>query len=91
MDKRNPQSIGPEHIYRDVSNLVYFRPDLWRKVAKMLCNARRIGHIICSKGDPKKRCEEYLQSSMRNTKLPEWLKWHLWWAIEKEFDFEVDY
>jgi hypothetical protein len=88
---RNPQSLGPERIYRDVSNLLYFRPDMWRKVARMLCKARDIGNIICSMGDPLKRREEYLQSSMRDTHLPEWLKWHLRLAIEREFEIVVDF
>lgn len=86
-DRRAFDSIGPWEQYRNIALMCYYRPDLWRKVARFLSKLRRMNRVDF-KGDCRKRAFEYAQNAMRDTKLPDLLKFSLSQAIIEEFNFD---
>ena len=79
-------SMGPWHIYMKLSLLTFYTP-YWRKICRMLCQMRRMNRIDF-KGECRRRTFKYAQAAMRDTKLPDMLKFALSQAIIDEFNFD---
>jgi len=86
-DRKTFDSIGPWERYHKIALLCFYRPDLWRKVARFLSKLRRMNRIDF-KGECRHRAFKYAQEAMRDTKLPEMLKFALIQAIIDEFNFD---
>ena len=83
------ESIGPWPLYYKVSLMIYYRPDLHRKVANLLCQMRRMNHCDF-KGDSFDRMTRYAHQAWKDTKFPSLLRIALRDCIMAEFKFDIN-
>jgi hypothetical protein len=86
-DRKTFDSIGPWERYQKIALMCFYRPDYWRKIARFLSKLRRMNHCDF-KGDSRRRMFKYAQSAMKDTKLPDLLKYALIQAVIDEFNFD---
>lgn len=89
IDNKSFNAIGPVHLYYKVALLTYYRPDLWRKVAKLLCNLRRMNRLDFT-GDCFNRMTKYAHRAWKDTKLPSMVRIALRDCIMEEFKFDIN-